>query len=86
MITVPNQVKDFLKVFNKNGFQIYIVGGAVRNLLLNKEITNWDFTTNATPKQILKFFPTLTITIFMERFLFRCSGESRLAPTKINHF
>lgn len=57
MFKLPKSVEEFLKVFKKNNFQIFVVGGAVRNLLLNKEITNWDFTTNATPEQIQKLFP-----------------------------
>ena len=57
MIKPPKEITELLDVFKKNKYQIFIVGGAVRNLLLNKEITNWDFTTNATPKQIQKLFP-----------------------------
>ncbi|HEX7543099.1 MAG TPA: hypothetical protein VF385_03385, partial [Patescibacteria group bacterium] len=57
MITLPKEVIELLNQFKKNKYQIYVVGGAVRNALLNKEITNWDFTTNATPEQILKMFP-----------------------------
>lgn len=57
MFDLPETVKEFLEKFQKNNFQIFIVGGAVRNLLLKKTITNWDFTTNATPEQILKLFP-----------------------------
>ncbi|PIV11163.1 hypothetical protein COY13_03960 [Candidatus Roizmanbacteria bacterium CG_4_10_14_0_2_um_filter_36_35] len=56
MIILPKPVIKFLEKFRKNHFQIYIVGGAVRNLLLNKGVTNWDFTTDATPEQILKLF------------------------------
>jgi len=41
----------------KSGFEVYVVGGAVRNLLLKKEVINWDFTTNATPENIQKLFP-----------------------------
>ena len=57
MIALPSDIKKFMAVFEKKGFQIYVVGGAVRNLLLKKEITNWDFTTNATPEEMLKMFP-----------------------------
>jgi putative nucleotidyltransferase with HDIG domain len=49
-----------LKIINKveeAGFEIYIVGGAVRDLLLGQIVDDWDFTTNATPKQILIIFP-----------------------------
>ena len=56
MLKLPKNVEDFLEKFKKNNFQIYIVGGAVRNLLLEKEIYNWDFATDATPEQIQKAF------------------------------
>ena len=56
MSNLPKLIINFLEKFKKNNFQVYIVGGAVRNLLLKKEITNWDFTTNATPEQVLKLF------------------------------
>ena len=43
--------------FEKAGYEIYVVGGAVRDVLTGKEVYDWDFTTNATPEQILKVFP-----------------------------
>lgn len=46
-----------MEVFRKNNYQIYVVGGAVRDLLLDRAIQNWDFTTNATPEQIQQLFP-----------------------------
>lgn len=57
MFTIPKTVSEFLNIFKKNKYQIFIVGGAVRNLLLDREVKNWDFTTSATPEQILKLFP-----------------------------
>jgi putative nucleotidyltransferase with HDIG domain len=56
-IILPEFVKGFMKAFIEKNFQIYVVGGAVRDLLLGKKIKNWDFTTNATPEQILELFP-----------------------------
>jgi len=56
MIKLPKEVVELMKKFQENKFQIYVVGGAVRDALLNKEVDNWDFTTNATPKQIQKLF------------------------------
>lgn len=35
----------------------YIVGGAVRDLLTGVPVTDWDFTTDATPESIQKLFP-----------------------------
>ncbi len=57
MLKLPDFVNNFFQIFRKNHYQIYLIGGAVRNLLLNKPIENWDFTTNATPNEILKIFP-----------------------------
>ena len=57
MIVISKQIVGFLDKFRAKKFEIYVVGGAVRNLLLKKEVTNWDFTTSAEPEQILKLFP-----------------------------
>ncbi len=57
MIKLPKAILNFMAVFQKNKYQIYLVGGAVRDLLLGRTTENWDFTTDATPEQILKLFP-----------------------------
>lgn len=54
---LPQPVSAFMDAFRAQGFQIYLVGGAVRNLLLNGKTEDWDFATNATPDQILRLFP-----------------------------
>lgn len=54
---LPNKVKDVLTKFKENNFEIYVVGGAVRDLLMGKIVYDWDFTTNATPEQILEIYP-----------------------------
>nr|WP_282557788.1 polynucleotide adenylyltransferase PcnB [Providencia burhodogranariea] len=41
---------------NKSGFEAYLVGGGVRDLLLGKKPKDFDITTNATPEQIRKLF------------------------------
>ncbi|OGE29353.1 hypothetical protein A2867_03300 [Candidatus Daviesbacteria bacterium RIFCSPHIGHO2_01_FULL_40_11] len=55
--TLPNEVKMILDKFQEAKFQIYIVGGAVRNLLMKSNVSDWDFTTDAKPEEILKIFP-----------------------------
>jgi len=48
-----------MKVFTNKGYQIFLVGGAVRDLIVNKNI-DWnlaDFATNARPQEIVKLFP-----------------------------
>jgi len=57
MIKLPKKITDFMDVFEKHGYAIYLVGGAIRNILLKKEVTNWDFTTSATPNEIINMFP-----------------------------
>jgi tRNA nucleotidyltransferase (CCA-adding enzyme) len=57
MFPLPEAIKNIFSIFKKNGFEIYLVGGAVRDFLLGKNPKNFDFTTNATPKQIQSLFP-----------------------------
>ena len=57
MVKLPDHIIKFIRSFEEKGYEIYVVGGAVRNLLLEKPIDNWDFTTNATPEQIQALFP-----------------------------
>lgn len=57
MLTLPKEVQIFMHTFRKNNYKIYVVGGPVRDLLLGKSVTNWDFATDATPQQILQLFP-----------------------------
>ncbi len=56
-VQLPRLVLEILEKFEKANFEIYIVGGAVRDILMGKIVDDWDFTTNATPEQILKLFP-----------------------------
>ncbi len=60
---MPVFVRKILKKFEIEGYEIYIVGGVVRDLIINKGKlpinwrVDWDFTTNATPPEILALFP-----------------------------
>lgn len=55
--SLPDYVFKLCKRFQDNGFELYLVGGCVRDILLKRTVKDWDFTTNATPEQILKLFP-----------------------------
>jgi putative nucleotidyltransferase with HDIG domain len=77
MLTLPQPVTEFMDTIRESGYEVYVVGGAVRNLLLQKEVTNWDFTTNATPEQIQAIFPDNfyhnvygTVTVKTKEYLF----------------
>ena len=55
---IPEKILEVYKKLEKSGFEVYFVGGSVRNMLIKRTIKDWDLTTNATPEQILKIFPT----------------------------
>ncbi len=54
-------LKDFsisvIRTLRERGFQAYLVGGCVRDLLLGREPKDYDVATNATPKQVMEIFP-----------------------------
>ncbi len=83
--TLPPSVVDIINKFALKGFEIYIVGGAVRDILTGKIVNDWDFTTNATPEQILKVIPgglynNLFGTVFTE------NPDDRDRPHEITTF
>lgn len=51
---IPNYILKILHSFNEAGFEAYIVGGAVRDLLLGKQPHDYDVTTNALPEQTIE--------------------------------
>jgi tRNA nucleotidyltransferase (CCA-adding enzyme) len=56
-MTIPKEVKLIIQNLQKAGFEAYIVGGCVRDFLLDIEPKDWDATTNAKPEEIQKVFP-----------------------------
>ena len=54
---LPPKPQEIIDAFKQNGFQCFAVGGAVRDLLMNKPSSDWDFATSARPEEILKLFP-----------------------------
>lgn len=51
------EVKEIADQLTNAGFEPYLVGGCLRDLLLDKKPKDWDLTTNATPEKIQKVFP-----------------------------
>jgi tRNA nucleotidyltransferase (CCA-adding enzyme) len=45
------------KILQDHGFEAYLVGGCVRDLLLDKMPKDWDITTNAKPDEVQRIFP-----------------------------
>jgi len=54
---IPQHIQTIYQKFHEAGFQLYLVGGCVRDMLTSRPITDWDLTTNATPDEMLKLFP-----------------------------
>lgn len=53
---IPKEIKDVSAKLVAGGFEAYIVGGCVRDLIIGREPKDWDLTTNATPEQIIPLF------------------------------
>ena len=53
---LPENVLQTLSTLKENGFQAYIVGGSVRDIILGKTTQNWDFATDAPPEKVLELF------------------------------
>ena len=56
-IILPDEIYKVITKFTKAGYRVYLVGGAVRDILMKKPHKDWDLTTDATPEQILELFP-----------------------------
>jgi len=54
---IPEEILGIYNKFKDKKFEIYLVGGCVRGILSKRKVEDWDFTTSATPPQILKLFP-----------------------------
>jgi hypothetical protein len=54
--TVVQDLAPFASAFRRHGKQIYLVGGAVRNLLLGTAVKDYDFTTDAVPTEVMTYF------------------------------
>ncbi len=57
MLKIPKEVSQIAQKLAKYGFEVYLVGGCLRDLLMEREPKDWDLTTSATPKDIQRLFP-----------------------------
>ena len=54
---IPDAVKHVAQTLEGAGYEAYLVGGCVRDLLLARTPKDWDVTTNARPEEITALFP-----------------------------
>jgi poly(A) polymerase/tRNA nucleotidyltransferase (CCA-adding enzyme) len=74
---IPGYVTRVIETLEKGGFEAYLVGGCVRDLVIGRIPKDWDVTTNATPEQIQGLFPK---TVYENNFgtvavVFEDNGE-----------
>lgn len=85
---IPKDAIDIIDAIEKAGFEAYIVGGCVRDLLMNRVPHDWDITTSAKPEEIKGIFKrtydtgiehgTVTVILNKEHFevtTYRIEGE-----------
>lgn len=53
---IPEEVQFVSNTLEKAGFEAYLIGGCVRDVLIGKKPKDWDITTNAHPEQIEALF------------------------------
>jgi tRNA nucleotidyltransferase/poly(A) polymerase len=53
-LSIPSDIIDLYKLFKKNGKELYVVGGAVRDALLGKKPKDFDLATDAFPEEVVK--------------------------------
>src|SRR5271169_6550102 len=54
---LQNFAISIIQTLRQQGFQAYLVGGCVRDLLLKREPADYDIATSATPAQVMEIFP-----------------------------
>ena len=57
MSKIPQVVQEIAQKLETKGFEAFLVGGCVRDLLLGREPKDWDVATNALPERVQEIFP-----------------------------
>ncbi len=53
---IPSSVTHVTETLEKAGFEVFLVGGCVRDLIMGRDPKDWDVTTNAKPEEIMPLF------------------------------
>ena len=56
IINMPKGAAAIIDTLQSNGFEAYLVGGCVRDSILNRPVHDWDITTSATPDEMKEVF------------------------------
>ena len=55
--SIPDEIAKVSNTLKNKGFEAYLVGGCVRDLIIGIKPKDWDITTNAKPEEIISCFP-----------------------------
>jgi len=55
-LDIPTEVINVVDTLKNKGFEAYLIGGCVRDILIGRKPKDWDVTTNATPEEIISLF------------------------------
>ena len=94
-LNLPFEVLYILYLLDKNGFDSYLVGGAVRDIVMNfppSAIKDYDFTSNATPEEIQQIFKDSfyenkfgTVSVAHENLLDLIKQKYKLPKKNLSH-
>lgn len=81
---IPDYVTHVTETIQKAGFEVFLVGGCVRDLIMNREPKDWDITTNAKPEEIIPLFEK---TIYENKFgtVGICIPKEAEKPVRVTH-
>lgn len=57
VLMTPTKIKDYMSKLLDNGYEAYVIGGAIRDKYFGITPKDYDIFTNATGEEILKIFP-----------------------------
>ena len=55
-IEIPTVILEICEIIEEHNEEAYIVGGSIRDILLNQKPNDWDFATTASPEKIVEIF------------------------------
>ncbi|HCJ57399.1 MAG TPA: hypothetical protein DHV55_08575 [Clostridiaceae bacterium] len=68
IIGIPSFVENILQRLSDNGYEAYLVGGCIRDILMGKSPKDWDITTSAMPDEVFKAFYDKSVVATGERY------------------
>jgi poly(A) polymerase/tRNA nucleotidyltransferase (CCA-adding enzyme) len=77
----PDSLFEVLSALRHAGFKAYVVGGSVRDILLERPVKDWDVSTDARPEQVQDVFSKTVPTGIAHGTITVLSGESAFEVT-----